>query len=146
MGDHVFLESQALDQLPGAEECPDNVPEYAAKGRYHKGGTNAGLRAHGIAQLVRLPGSTAHRKGRQVGVACCVTGLCMPCGGSADNIKSRAVHASQQLPPMVGCRDCVQSAQHTGDGSGCVTEGYLCRVMPASEKFTKDLRCMLHAG
>ena len=66
MGEYAMVDSQAFEQMPGAEETGAAVPEYAAKGRYHKGGTNAGLRAHGIAQLVRLPGNSSGRKSKQV--------------------------------------------------------------------------------
>ena len=62
VGDCVYVDSTALDQLPEAEQRPDNVPDYAAKGRYHKGGANAGLRAHGVARLVRLPGGRGARQ------------------------------------------------------------------------------------
>ena len=31
IGDFLFLNSQAVDQLPGAVDARDNVPEYAAK-------------------------------------------------------------------------------------------------------------------
>lgn len=34
--------------------CNLQVPAYAAKGRFHKGGANAGLRAFGIARIVSL--------------------------------------------------------------------------------------------
>ena len=41
------------------------MPDYVAKGRFHKGGGNAGLRAMGIARLCSLPNVGAGRQPKQ---------------------------------------------------------------------------------
>ena len=43
------------------------MPEYAAKGRFHKGGGNSGLRAMGIARLISLPNVGSGAQPKQVG-------------------------------------------------------------------------------
>ncbi|KAK9785341.1 hypothetical protein WJX73_005011, partial [Symbiochloris irregularis] len=65
-GDFLFLHSQATEQLPGAADQRANVPQYAAKeGRYHKGGSNTGLRAHAVGQLVAVKASKGKLSGKQ---------------------------------------------------------------------------------
>lgn len=53
-GDCIFVHSHTFDALEDESEDTPKVPAYAAKGRFHKGGANAGLRAFGIARIVGL--------------------------------------------------------------------------------------------
>ena len=67
-GDFLFLSPGTLDALEDAAAAALPVAEYAAKGRFHKGGANAGLRAYGIAQLLRvLPPADGKKKAKKVG-------------------------------------------------------------------------------
>ena len=61
-GDFVFLTPGTLDELEDAASEANPVAEYAAKGRFHKGGANAGLRPYGIAQLLRVQPAAAGKK------------------------------------------------------------------------------------
>ncbi|KAL3133378.1 hypothetical protein ABBQ38_007248 [Trebouxia sp. C0009 RCD-2024] len=62
VGDQVYVHPDTFDQLEQAAQA--EVPDYAAKGRFHKGGTNAGLRAWGIGEIVSL-GATSNSKTKQ---------------------------------------------------------------------------------
>ena len=53
-GDCIFVHPHTFDALEDNSEDTPEVPAYAAKGRFHKGGANAGLRAFGIARIVGL--------------------------------------------------------------------------------------------
>jgi hypothetical protein len=53
-GEFVFLRPGVLDQLKDAGGAVVPLPDYLAKGRFHQGGANAGLRPYGIAQLVQI--------------------------------------------------------------------------------------------
>ena len=67
-GDFLFLTPGTLDALEDAAAAALPVAEYAAKGRFHKGGANAGLRAYGIAQLLRvLAPADSKKKAKKVG-------------------------------------------------------------------------------
>ena len=63
-GDCIYLAPATFDQA--AEVAEDDsaaqVPEYAAKGRFHKGGGNAGLRAWCIARISQLGAPKASGK------------------------------------------------------------------------------------
>lgn len=79
------------------------MPEYAAKGRFHKGGGNSGLRAMGIARLVSLPGVGSSDKPKQV----CQHGSILPLWTCVCKIASIAwllplppLHAQAALPFM----------------------------------------------
>ncbi len=63
-GDCIYLAPSTFDQAEGAAEDASTaqVPDYAAKGRYHKGGGNAGLRAWCIARISQLGGVKASGK------------------------------------------------------------------------------------
>ncbi|KAK9918243.1 hypothetical protein WJX75_002529 [Coccomyxa subellipsoidea] len=53
-GDCIFVHPQTFDALEDDAADAPEVPAYAAKGRFHKGGANVGLRAFGIARIVGL--------------------------------------------------------------------------------------------
>ncbi|KAK9839548.1 hypothetical protein WJX84_003539, partial [Apatococcus fuscideae] len=55
-GDCIYMAPTTFDQAAGIAQDTSavQVPEYAAKGRYHKGGGNAGLRAWCIARISQL--------------------------------------------------------------------------------------------
>lgn len=53
-GDFLFLRPGTFDRLADADGKVLPVAEYAARGRFHKGGANAGLRPYGIAQLAAV--------------------------------------------------------------------------------------------
>lgn len=55
-----------LDELESAGGNTAEVADYAAKGRFHKGGANCGLRPYGIAQLLTLPEVTGKNKASKV--------------------------------------------------------------------------------
>lgn len=60
-GDFVFLRPNTLDQLEEANTAAEPA-EYASKGRFHKGGANAGLLPYGIAQLLSIARDAAGGK------------------------------------------------------------------------------------
>lgn len=51
-GDCIFVHPHTFDALEDDAADAPEVPAYAAKGRFHKGGANVGLRAFGIARVV----------------------------------------------------------------------------------------------
>ena len=53
-GDCIFVHPHTFDALEDDAADAPEVPAYAAKGRFHKGGANVGLRAFGIARVVGL--------------------------------------------------------------------------------------------
>lgn len=63
-GDCIYLAPTTFDQAAAVtnDASAAQVPEYAAKGRYHKGGGNAGLRAWCIARISQLHGAAASGK------------------------------------------------------------------------------------
>lgn len=65
-GDFVFLMPGVFDELQNAGGLSGQVAEYASKGRFHKGGANAGLRPYGIAQLRGLKSCNTKNKAAAV--------------------------------------------------------------------------------
>ncbi|KAL0027901.1 hypothetical protein WJX79_001540 [Trebouxia sp. C0005] len=63
VGDQVYVHPETFDQLEQAAQA--EVPDYAAKSRFHKGGTNAGLRAWGVGEIVSF-GTAGRAKQGQV--------------------------------------------------------------------------------
>ena len=63
-GDCIYLAPTTFDQAAtvAQDASAAQVPDYAAKGRYHKGGGNAGLRAWCIARMSQLTSSKANGK------------------------------------------------------------------------------------
>jgi hypothetical protein len=50
----------------GVGACHVEVPAYAAKGRFHKGGANRGLRAFGVAKIIALAQTGGKKKVRNL--------------------------------------------------------------------------------
>ena len=65
-GDFVFLRPGVFDELQDANGASGQVADYASKGRFHKGGANAGLRPYGIAQLIGLNAFSCKKKASKV--------------------------------------------------------------------------------
>ncbi|DBB09374.1 TPA: hypothetical protein ACH3X3_007949 [Trebouxia sp. C0006] len=62
VGDQVYVHPETFDQLEQAAQA--EVPDYAAKGRFHKGGTNAGLRAWGVGEIVNFGAAGRAKQGQ----------------------------------------------------------------------------------
>ncbi|BDA51554.1 DNA (cytosine-5)-methyltransferase 1B [Coccomyxa sp. Obi] len=83
-GDCIFVHPHTFNALEDESEDTPEVPAYAAKGRFHKGGANAGLRAFGIA---------------------CIVGLARPAGKKAKNAEAKALKVQRFWRPEDISRD-----------------------------------------
>lgn len=66
LGDFVFVKPGVFDELQHAGTSAAQIAEYAAKGRFYKGGTNTGLRPYGVAQLVSFGKNKDSKKAERV--------------------------------------------------------------------------------
>lgn len=62
VGDYVHVRPGTFDQLAEAVMVEKKMPAYAVKGRFHKGGGSQGLRAFGIALIMRLSFAKGSKK------------------------------------------------------------------------------------
>ena len=54
VGDCFYVSPEVFDEVKDPDARKPEVPAYLAKSRFHKGGSNAGLRAFGVAKLLGL--------------------------------------------------------------------------------------------
>ena len=96
------------------------MPEYAAKGRFHKGGGNSGLRAMGIARLVSLPGVGSGDKPKQVCLRFERSPLLSGVGAlMPDGVATLLGTGAESQPSSRCCMNCchMDMVQHA---SGCI--------------------------
>ena len=62
----------------GLHGVPAQVPAYAAKGRFHKGGANVGLRAYGVGLILPAKEGAAGKKGKAAGSSSSVSPASLP--------------------------------------------------------------------